>query len=176
ERRGHGEQARRLHKESPRLSEWICGYIHLQMTQQIRTFGVKDHDAYWQKRRVADDVKERRLHRFLASLADEFAPNGGKVLDCGVGDGHTFRLCSEHHDVWGVEMSAEAIALSGCPPEKIRQADLNEGIPDFGFRFDVIIVSHVMHWLADPGKFLDQARDQLSRDGKLVLLIPNITN
>src|SRR5436309_13475185 len=87
------------------------------MTEQVRTFGVKDHDAYWQKRRDADDLKERRLHRFLAALADEFAPIGGKVLDCGVGDGHTFRLCSERHDVWGVEMSAEAIALSGCPPE-----------------------------------------------------------
>ena len=162
------------------MGDFICGgcdgYIQRLMTQQVRTFGVKDHDAYWQNRRAADDVKERRLHRFLANLADEFAPNGGKLLDCGVGDGHTFRLCSEHHDVWGVEMSSEAIALSGCPPEKIRQADLNDGIPDFGFRFDVIIISHVMHWLIDPGQFLDRLQKRIAADGKLLVLIPNITN
>jgi SAM-dependent methyltransferase len=146
------------------------------MTDQIRTFGVKDHDAYWQNRQNANDTKERPLHRFLAALANEVAPGGGTVLDCGVGDGHTFRLCAQRHDVWGVELSPQAIALSGCPPEKIRQADLNDGIPDFGFRFDVIIVSHVMHWLHDPGLFLDRARERLAPGGKLVLLVPNITN
>src|SRR5438874_7347151 len=146
------------------------------MTEQVRTFGVKDHDAYWQKRRDALDLKERRLHRFLAALADEFAPEGGKVLDCGVGDGHTFHLCSENHDVWGVELSDEAIALSGCPREKIKQADLNDGIPDFGFLFDVIIVSHVMHWLIDPGQFLDRLHERIAPAGKLLVLIPNITN
>ena len=146
------------------------------MTDQLRTFGVKDHDAYWQNRQRADDTKERPLHRFLAEIADEFAPHGAKVLDCGVGDGHTFRLCAKNHDVWGIELSSAAIALSGCPPEKIKQADLNDGIPDFGFRFNVIIVSHVMHWLSDPGLFLDRARERLTPGGKLVLLVPNITN
>jgi SAM-dependent methyltransferase len=146
-------------------------------TRPLRIFGVRDADDYWRKRRAVQDMKERRLHRFLAGMIDSLFPGGGaRVLDCGVGDGHTFRLCSARHDVWGVEQSAEAIAMSGCPAERLRQADLNHGIPDFGRPFDVVLSSHVLHWLENPGLFLDQARQALSPGGRLVLLVPNITN
>ncbi|MBE3040729.1 MAG: class I SAM-dependent methyltransferase, partial [Chloroflexi bacterium] len=95
---------------------------------------------------------------------------GAKVLDCGVGSGHVFRLCSQRHQTYGVEISSEAIATYAGGTEKIKQADLNDGIPDFGFKFDVIIVSMVLHWLTDPLKFLRQAKGMLSPGGSMLVV------
>ena len=78
---------------------------------ELRKFGVGNSDEYWSQRREESRVSERRLHRFLSSLVDEMFPYKAKVLDCGVGSGHVFRLCSEKHETYGVELSAEAIAM-----------------------------------------------------------------
>jgi tRNA A-37 threonylcarbamoyl transferase component Bud32/2-polyprenyl-3-methyl-5-hydroxy-6-metoxy-1,4-benzoquinol methylase len=141
-----------------------------------RRFGVDDPDLYWQRRKNENRIRERRLHRFLSDLVDEIAAvNGGKVLDCGTGAGHVFRLCMKKHETYGIELSSEAIAAYDFPAHNIKQADLNKGIPDFGIKFDVIIASMVLHWLDDPCKFLRQAKVKLGEQGRLLVVIPNIT-
>jgi SAM-dependent methyltransferase len=146
------------------------------MTVKIRKFGVKDADAYWQGRKAEDRTRERRLHRFLSNLTDRLVGGpGGRILDCGVGSGHVLRLCAQRHHVYGVELSGEAIAMSGLPADRIKQADLNEGIPDFGMRFDVVLASMLLHWLDDPSAFLCQARELLTEQGRLIVVAPNIT-
>jgi hypothetical protein len=57
-----------------------------------RTFGWPDANGYWRDRRAAARSGERRIHRFLASLATSIAPAGGALLDCGAGEGHVLRL------------------------------------------------------------------------------------
>ncbi len=146
------------------------------MSEKIRKFGVENSDNYWQERKDRGRITERRLHRFLSRLVDEAAPKqGGKVLDCGMGAGHVFRLCMEKHEAYGVEMSAEAISLYDFPAENIRQADLNDGIPQFETAFDAIVCSMVLHWLDEPLAFLNQARTMLTETGRLIVVIPNIT-
>jgi 2-polyprenyl-3-methyl-5-hydroxy-6-metoxy-1,4-benzoquinol methylase len=142
---------------------------------KLRKFGVENPDEYWLHRREENRVPERRLHRFLSSLVDEMFPRKARVLDCGVGSGHVFRLCSKKHETYGVELSADAIAMCDFPTNNIKQADLNNGIPEFGVRFDVIIASMVLHWLSKPDVFLCQAKDKLSPQGRLIVVIPNIT-
>lgn len=142
---------------------------------KLRKFGVENLDEYWSHRREESRVSERRLHRFLSSLVNEMFPRKARVLDCGVGSGHVFRLCSERHETYGVELSAEAIAMCDFPINNIKQADLNNGIPKFGVMFDVIIASMVLHWLNKPHEFLCQAKDNLSPQGRLIVVIPNIT-
>jgi 2-polyprenyl-3-methyl-5-hydroxy-6-metoxy-1,4-benzoquinol methylase len=142
---------------------------------ELREFGVKDPNRYWSRRESEGRTGERRLHRFLGGLVDEMFAQGTKVLDCGVGSGHVFRLCSQKHQTYGVEISSEAIATYAGGTERIKQADLNDGIPDFGFKFDVIIASMVLHWLTDPLKFLRQAKGMLSPGGSMLVVIPNIT-
>jgi len=146
------------------------------MTKNIRQFGVDDPDGYWRERQERNRVTERRLHRFLPERVDLIVPAGGNVLDCGVGPGHVFRLCREKHETYGVEISSEAIEMYDFPTDNIRQADLNDGIPDFGVKFDAIIISMVLHWLVNPGEFLSQAKAKLSEHGRLLVVIPNITN
>ena len=142
---------------------------------KLREFGVGNPDEYWLHRQEKDRVSERRLHRFLRALVDEMFSHKARVLDCGVGSGHVFRLCSEKHETYGVELSAEAIAMCDFPTNNIKQADLNNGIPQFGVRFDVIIASMVLHWLDKPHEFLCQVKDNLSPQGRLIAVIPNIT-
>ena len=145
-----------------------------KMGEAIRTFGVTNCDDYWGKREKDGKISERRLHRFISQHVDELFPNGAKVLDCGVGAGHVFRLCSGKHNVYGIELSSKAISMYDFPTRNIIQADLNGGIPDFGVKFDVIIISMVLHWLNDPLRFLCQAKDRLSPMGYLLAAIPNI--
>jgi len=142
---------------------------------KLRKFGVENPDEYWLHRQEENRVLERRLHRFLSSLVNEMFPRKARVLDCGVGSGHVFRLCSEKHETYGVELSAKAIAMCDFPTNNIKQADLNNGIPEFGVRFDVIIASMLLHWLNNPHEFLCQAKDNLSPQGRLIVVIPNIT-
>lgn len=145
------------------------------MDTNLRRFGVDEVDEYWLRRHEQERAGERRLHRFLKDIVDEIVDEGGNILDCGVGSGHVFRLCMEKHQVYGVELSSEAIAKYEFPTDNIKQADLNNGIPDFGVKFDIIIVSMVLHWLDDPWKFLCQAKTRLSQQGYLLVVIPNIT-
>lgn len=146
-----------------------------KMDEKIRKFGVDNPDVYWQKRKDNNRVGEKRLHRFLSNLVDGIVPkNGGKVLDCGMGSGHVFRLCMERHQVYGIELSSKAIAMCDFPKHNVKQADLNDGIPDFGVKFDAIIASMVLHWLDDPGQFLRQAKTKLTQRGRLLVVIPNI--
>lgn len=145
------------------------------METTTRKFGVNNVDEYWLQRSNNDRTGERRLHRFLANLVNRMFDQEATVLDCGVGSGHVFRLCMEKHQVYGVELSSEAIAKYDFPTDNIKQADLNTGIPEFSAKFDVIIVSMLLHWLDDPQKFLCQAKTILSERGRLLIVIPNIT-
>jgi SAM-dependent methyltransferase len=141
-----------------------------------RTFGVADTDAYWAGRFAEGSAGEKRIHRFLASVADRLVPAGGTVLDCAAGGFHVVRLCRPRHRAYAVDLSASAIAASGFPADRVCQADLNHGIPDFGERFDVIFASMILHWLDEPESFLEAAHERLAPGGRLVVNIPNITH
>jgi SAM-dependent methyltransferase len=146
------------------------------MTTNVRRFGIDDPDRYWQGRVAEGRAGEKRVHRCIAEAIRRLLPQGGRVLDCGVGDGHVFRLCREHYDTYGVEFSREAISRYEFPTDHIAEADLNRGIPEFGVKFDAIVLSMVLHWLDDPEGFLTAAARSLTPRGRLVVVIPNITN
>ena len=141
----------------------------------MRKFGVKDFDNYWEDRAIKGRDHVRRVHLFLFNLLLEKVKKGGRILDCGVGDGQLFRMCEKRFDVYGVEMSQEAIDSYKLPKDKVLRSDLNKGIPDFGEGFDAIVASKVLHWLDNPGGFLLDVKDNLNPDGIFILVIPNIT-
>ncbi|MCK5232722.1 MAG: class I SAM-dependent methyltransferase [Desulfobulbaceae bacterium] len=145
------------------------------MSEKIRKFGVDDPDEYWKWRKDIKRTTERRLHRFLKKQIDAIVPKGGRVLDCGMGAGHVFRLCLKEYETFGVEMSSEAIAMYDFPTDNVKQADLNQGIPDFNVKFDAIVISMILHWMDDPLKFLIKIQKKLTPKGRLLVVIPNIT-
>lgn len=141
-----------------------------------RKFGVDDPDEYWRERVRAGRTKEHRLHKLIVELIQQRFPEGGTVLDCGVGDGHVFRLARERYQTYGVEFSREAISRYEFPTETIAHADLNHGIPAFDIRFDAIVLSMVLHWLDDPEGFLRGAKAHLTPRGRLFVAVPNVVN
>lgn len=154
----------------------MSGIIPKNMTANVRKFGVSDPDQYWQDRVAAGRASEKRVHQFIVQTIGEYFPKGGNVLDCGVGDGHVFRLCRNHYATYGVEFSKEAIGRYDFPTDNIACADLNKGIPEFGVRFDAIVMSMVLHWLDDPEGFLRREARSLTPRGRFIVVIPNITN
>ena len=142
----------------------------------LRKYGVDNHNEYWKERASDGRIIERRLHRFLYDIIKKAVPEGRNILDCGVGDGHVFRLCMEKYNVCGIELSDKAIEGYSFPVDNIRLHNLNDGIPEFGVRFDIIVLSNVLHWLDRPGTFLEEARHSLNVNGLLLVVIPNITN
>jgi len=142
---------------------------------KIRAFGVDNADTYWQERESVGRTSEKRVHLFIRELVFKYTKPPGNVLICGVGDGHEYRLCAERIDTWGVEMSQYAIDQYEFDTDKIINADLNNGIPEFPVKFNAITVSMVLHWLDDPEQFLIGAKSSLEPNGCLVVIIPNIT-
>ncbi len=140
-----------------------------------RRFGVENSDAYWIERNKQGRNQERRLHKFILEIINQIAPCNGTVLDCGTGSGHVFRLCMKKYRVYGIEQSAEAIKGYDFPTANIKQYDLNNGIPDFGVMFDIVVISMVLHWLNDPAAFLKKAKEKLTPGGRLLVVVPNIT-
>ena len=145
------------------------------MTSNVRKFGVDDPDQYWRERVANSRASEKRIHRFIFEQIQSLFPPGAAVLDCGVGDGHVFRLCREHYQTYGVEFSQEAIDRYEFPTNTISRFDLNGGIP-FDKQFDAIVISMVLHWLDQPQQFLQNAARHLSPRGRLLVVIPNVTN
>ncbi|MCX6702718.1 MAG: class I SAM-dependent methyltransferase [Candidatus Wolfebacteria bacterium] len=57
---------------------------------------------------------------------------------------------------------------------KIKQADLNLGIPDFGIKFNVVFAGEVMEHIFDDQRFLENCRDVLMPGGYLIITVPNL--
>jgi SAM-dependent methyltransferase len=140
-----------------------------------RTFGWPDADAYWRNRQAGARSGERRIHRFLTSLATSIAPPGGTLLDCGAGEGHVLRLCQPRLRVFACDLSADVLAGYDFPLAGVKCLDLNRAFPDFGVQFDAIVASWLLHWLDDPEGFLAEAAKHLAPGGKLIVNVPNIT-
>jgi SAM-dependent methyltransferase len=121
----------------------------IMQDSKMRSFGVDNSDAYWIERNKQGRNQERRLHRFLFDTIGQISPLNGTI--------------------------PEAIKGDDFPAVNIKQHDLNNGIPDFGTQFDVIVISMVLHWLNNPAAFLKQAKEKLTSDGRLLVVVPNIT-
>lgn len=139
----------------------------------IHTFGVKDYDEYWNAlpmRKAMRSIHKRMIRELL-----RLAPPPGKALELGPGPGHLFRaLEMAGYEMYACDVSSVALEKLDAPAERLRRADLNDGLPDFGTKFKAILAAMVLHHIVKPDVFLTQLANALTPDGCLVLTIPNI--
>lgn len=100
----------------------------------------------------------------------------GEALDCGCGAGDNARaLQSAGWRITGITISpAEAVqAREAC--QSVHVADLEQGIPAaIHGPFDLILFSHVLEHLRDPGPALRDAQKLLSASGLIAVALPNV--
>lgn len=95
---------------------------------------------------------------------------GARVLDVGCADGHVGEMLAARG------FSVAGIDLPGTPhPASIEftEADLDDGLPRLGVRFDYIVCADVLEHLRDPLRLLRDVRDQLAPGGCLIASLPN---
>jgi 2-polyprenyl-3-methyl-5-hydroxy-6-metoxy-1,4-benzoquinol methylase len=132
-----------------------------------------------EERAYFDEAGQRYLHarcmKPYAALAESRICQGARVLDagCGAGSG-SLLLAAAGAVVHAVDSSHADVVLtarSGAPVKAIT-ADVCR-LPYRDQRFDLVISSHVLEHLAEPGLYLSEIRRVLLPGGQLWLVTPN---
>ncbi|MCX6160501.1 MAG: bifunctional glycosyltransferase/class I SAM-dependent methyltransferase [Ignavibacteriae bacterium] len=101
-----------------------------------------------------------------------------RILDAGCGDG----LFSEHISRKNYKLGVDFIPESDNTKknfDKYIQFNLNEGLPvslKSGEKFDYILMLDILEHLVDYKRILEDAKDLIKEDGKIIISLPNIAN
>lgn len=96
----------------------------------------------------------------------------GKVLDIGCSSGSLAnQMRALGHHVTGVDIAEHPLVRSRV--DEFYVADLEDGIPDIGHDFDLIVAADVIEHLRDPESILIQLSELLAPEGRLIVSTPN---
>lgn len=114
--------------------------------------------------------EEGSSHTMILDLLRETPP--GKVLDVGCSSGLlSSQIRDMGHHVVGVDYVEEP-GVQGRLDEFV-SADLDEGLPDVGGEYDVVIAADVIEHVRKPEALLVAMANKLSPSGRLVISTPN---
>ena len=98
-----------------------------------------------------------------------------KILDCGCGAGDNARhLLEKGAIVTGITISKaeKEVAKKFC--KEVHLANLETGIPkEVSEKFNFIIMSHILEHLVNPINLLNDSKNLLEKNGKLIIALPN---
>jgi SAM-dependent methyltransferase len=109
------------------------------------------------------------------AVFDRVPAAANSVLDVGCGDGALGRALKVRSGclVTGITGSMEEHRCAASVLDQVVLADLDDAdLTSLGL-FDVIVCSHVLEHLRDPGRLLHQLRPHLASGGRLVVALPN---
>lgn len=100
----------------------------------------------------------------------------GRALDCGCGAGDNARLLVDRGwRVTGVTLSPREQEAAAAWCDAVVLADLNEPLPEsVGVGYDLILLSHVLEHLVQPGVLLGEVRRRLAPGGVVAVALPNV--
>ncbi|MEK7162805.1 MAG: class I SAM-dependent methyltransferase [Patescibacteria group bacterium] len=117
---------------------------------------------------VPDPIRIKKAVRLIRRYFEKI--EGLNILECGIAKGGVVDLLkNEGVNCFGVDVNPRH--LDGV---NIKQVDLNDGIPDFGVKFDVIFAGEVVEHLFDDLKFMENAKNSLKQGGILIITVPNL--
>jgi len=119
---------------------------------------------------VPDPVRIKKVVKIIKKYFGEVT--GLNVLECGVAKGGVAdKLSKENARCFGVDVNPRE--LKGV---KLIQSDLNNGVPDFGIKFDVIFAGEIIEHLFDENKFIRECHKSLKSGGVLIITVPNLVS
>ncbi len=138
-------------------------------------FGISDYEHYWRDRFDQEHYQFMDVHRKIIAVARRLlGDKPARVLDCGVGPGHVFKELSGFYEVFGIEVSREVFKLYQFNTDNITSWNLNDGLPDYAEKMDMVIASRIIHHLDEPEQFLTGVWNVLADKGWFMGIIPNI--
>lgn len=117
----------------------------------------------------AHDLREERALQMIREEPE------GAILDAGCYDG-TFLAALGWKRAYGVELSHSLAAVAKKKGISVKVADLNDGIPSFGFEFDGAFAGEVVEHVLNPVAFLAALNMRVRKGGFLVLTTPNLAS
>ncbi|PQJ76774.1 class I SAM-dependent methyltransferase [Polaribacter glomeratus] len=119
--------------------------------------------------KVYQIVKKTTLKRKL-KLIDSFKTSSKNILDVGAGTGDFLKVCKNNSwNVFGVEPSLDARTIADK-----KGITLQENLSEVkNIQFDVITLWHVLEHVEDLSSYIITLNKLLSKDGKLVIAVPN---
>ncbi len=115
-------------------------------------------------------------HRIILDLLNK--KDNLKILDVGCGDGLFAEHLSERNHLVGVDFIPESENTSKNF-KSYYQYDLNNGLPDKLHqegKFDYILLMDVLEHLLNFEKVIEQSKELLNPQGKLIISLPNFAN
>jgi len=142
------------------------------MESQIYQALAKAGKQYWWNQGRQYLVTRFFQHHFRKRKAGE---ERLRILDIGCAAGGTLSHLTRWGDVWGLDISPEAIALCrtwGIPEERLVLGDAENmnSFPDN--QFDLITAVEILEHVERPGKALQEIRRVLKPGGLLIVTVP----
>lgn len=110
------------------------------------------------------------------AIINKFKPfDGGKILDIGCAKGEFLNTLSNSYKKYGVEINNDGYSFvkKHYPHITIYNQKIDSKEFDTNQSFDIIVMWHVLEHINNPNTFLKALYKLLSKDGILVLEIPN---
>ncbi|MDQ6522244.1 bifunctional glycosyltransferase/class I SAM-dependent methyltransferase [Nocardioides sp. LHD-245] len=139
---------------------------------QYRTSKMGFGTARWISNATEYGLKEEEgsSHTAILRLLREIPP--GKVLDVGCSSGLlSGQIRDMGHTVVGVDHAEEPGVRDRL--DEFFLADLDEGLPEVGSDFDVVIAADVIEHVRRPEQLLEEMASKLGSDGRLIISTPN---
>lgn len=132
-----------------------------------------DNAEEWNKIRSLH-VHEEDIEQRMLLMGLDHKPKS--ILDMGTGTGRVLQLFGAHVERGvGIDSSADMLALarselasSGEPHLQVRRGDVYN-IPA-GEKYDLIVLHQVLHFLETPQLALEQAREHLTENGRILVV------
>lgn len=160
------EAIKEFYSKNEKYNPWIeneqkLNEQWLRMLERIRTFFI--------------DTKRDEIKKRCPGLDKSLIPGdaSGRLLDIGAGIGHFIHVASRFFDVYGTELSREAVKVAKEKYDvKIYNTSL-DGI-EFGENsFDIITMHQVLEHVPYPGETIKECHRLLKKDGLLYISVPN---
>lgn len=139
--------------------------------------GFYDHFANRQRNRLGVAIKLRQARK-LFEIGQQLAADVRKILELGPGDGYIARLASKSNcEYLGIEASpavAHKLNADGCHIIQTFVPPMPEGLGSYDLVFMLHIIEH-MKDIDSASLLLEQTRQHLTRNGKLLIASPDFT-
>lgn len=127
-------------------------------------FGIAGLDHFWIQRRF----------QVLCRIAGETLTRAQEIAEIGCGHGMVQRQIEDkfRKNVTGFDLNERALQQSVSRMSEVCCYDVFQKQPEYGGRFDAIVLFDVIEHLPDEDAFLDAIRFHLAPGGKLLINVP----